>query len=73
VVLLTSHATNWLGRDCTLYIAGVGSLSDLSNEDRRRRVIETLADRLADANSHLSTTGTNFIGIAQVDHFSLAR
>ena len=46
---------------------GVRLLRNLANEDRRRGEVETLADRLADADAHPGATRTHLLRLAQVD------
>src|SRR5476651_488509 len=51
--------------------AGVGLLGDLADEDRRRRVVEAFADRLADADADPGAAGADLLGVAEVDLFPL--
>jgi hypothetical protein len=53
--------------------AGVRRLNDLADEDRRRCVIETFADRLADPDAYPGTARTDLLGLAQVDLFAATR
>ena len=57
-------------RLCSDRVRGPG---DLSDEDRRRGVVETLADRLADADAHSGATRAHLLGIAEVDLFAPPR
>ena len=46
---------------------------DLPDEDRRRGVVETFADRLADADANRGATRAHLLGIAEVDLFAPPR